>query len=240
MKNTSDLSEESGMVRCKEYEVSKKCPDHHVCVPPPTEEIRGCLISRDPTSRFIGPLQCYRSCYFDRKGLFCFNAPPRWLYSRIEYFLDPSERSETNMKNLYHFLDRQCYWTHLHKCPTRKKPDITEKNSSMYLSEGRIFPRYSYPTGRSCAKRWFACEFAKYHLESKIIITLGRDVQRFFTEWSECHFPMKKLIIINLPHPSGANCGNEWSWNRNCRRNKDVKESIHQLIKGIDQIPGLK
>jgi hypothetical protein len=201
-----------------------------VCIPPPDEPVRGCLISRDPTSAFLVPLHYYQQCSFPNRGLFCLDAPPRWLYNKIRGFLSVDEISEEKMERLYHFLDRECYWTHLHKCPTCKKPKNPKGNQPGISGDDDRFQPFRYSTAKSCADKWFAPEFARHHLENKIIITCGRDVQKFFNEWAENKFPGDSLQVINLPHPSGANCGSEWSWNRNCRQNESIGQEIGRLL----------
>src|SRR5208337_1731034 len=86
--------------------------DHPICVPQPSHIIKGCIISHDPTFEFVVPLKGYQK----GGGNFQFNAPPKWLSERIQYFMG-FKLDSIEMRELNTFLNLQCYWTHFHKCP---------------------------------------------------------------------------------------------------------------------------
>jgi len=186
------------MRRCAECGLNnQQNRDHPICIPLPSDDIRGCIISRDPTSAFINP----RKKPIITRGNFNFSkgkVPPKWLYERIQSFRGfPPDSVEA--KKLSTFFDLNCYWTHFHKCPTDK--------------QGKGYPRFSYPNGKICADRWFEFECTENKLNDKILILLGRDVERYFQERPD-HPLLKSEHVFFLPHPSTANCGNGWSWNK--------------------------
>ncbi|MHB8164720.1 MAG: uracil-DNA glycosylase family protein [Methanoregula sp.] len=193
---------------------------HPICIQKPSENLNGCIISRDPTSDFIGPLNGYKK----EKGNLQFNAPPRWLCQRIQYFMG-YESNSAEMNKIRNFLDNQCYWTHFHKCPTSKND--------------RQFPNFSHANGEICAERWFNHEFLKLNFKKKIIILLGRDLQSYYLTKMESYQFLQDNHVIILPHPSGANCGIGWSWNKNKPaddKNKiQIKEEIDRLLYLIDE-----
>jgi len=204
--------------------------NYRVHIPPPSEKIKGCLISRDPTREFLVPLQYFQQCNLDRKGLLCFDAPPRWLYDKIEYFLEFPENSDEKMKKIRYFLDRECYWTHLQKCPTCKSGKKQDQRQINSTDKTEFFQPFQYPIAKKCANQWFGSEFDEYGLEDKIIITCGRDVEKLFSKWSKENLRVSDLKVINFPHPSGANCGNGWSWNKNTHEKERINSEINRLL----------
>jgi hypothetical protein len=213
---------------CKLY--NRNTPNR-VCIPPPKDKIRGCLISRDPTQEFLAPLAQYKHLSPDQKGNLWFNAPPRWLYDKIRIFMNFSENSQ-EMKKLREFFDYQCYWTHLLKCPTCKPAKEQDQNQKD-TKDKNDFPPFRYSTAKSCADKWFEFEFEKYKLKDKIIIMCGRDVERYFGQWSRQHLDENYYDVINLPHPSGANCGNGWSWKKNTDYQEGIIDEINRLLNFI-------
>ena len=169
---------------------------HPICVPLPSDTVKGCIISRDPTSEFINPPQEYN----EGDGNFQFNrAPPKWLSERIRSFMG-SKISFSEMEKLNNFLNFQCYWTHFHKCPTSK----TDKK----------YPRFTYHNGEKCANIWFNREVLKHGSNQKVVILLGKDLERYFQRNGQ-HQLLQNEQVIFLPHPSPINCGNGRSWNKN-------------------------
>jgi len=81
---------------------------HPICIQVPSENLKGCIISRDSTSDFIEPLSKYKQ---GEGNLQFENAPPMWLCNRIWHFTEPNRKE---MKKLRDFLNIQCYWTHFH------------------------------------------------------------------------------------------------------------------------------
>jgi len=192
-------------------------PCHHpICISPP-KDIQGILISRDPTSAFIEPYKNYKL----DEGLFTFNeAPPIWLYVHIQSFMKYKPNSHEAIK-LCNFLNSNCYWTHFHKCPTIK---------------GHKDLRFSYQHGKTCAGFWFDHEYSKFNLNGKILILLGRDLERYHQENTD-HQLFRNNTVFCLPHPSGVNMGRGWSWNPNKsegdKDKKVIKGTIEELISKI-------
>jgi hypothetical protein len=206
---------------------SKWVITHRVCIPPPLDKIRGCLISRDPTGEFLADLSDYNTRLRDHAGILWFDAPPRWLCKKIRVIMEFPENSPDLIK-LQDFLNSECYWTHLHKCPTKpgKNQDLGQDEMSCMKED---FPPFRYATAKSCANRWFESEFNEYGLKDKIIITLGRDVEYFFKRWSKDHGLENSNKVIHLPHPSGR-CR---SWNPNADHKERITDEINRLLKLI-------
>jgi hypothetical protein len=221
------------MNRCEGCHLSDLGNKYRVCVSPPQDKIRGCLISRDPTREFIAPLKEYQRLPADQKNLLRFDAPPLWLCNKIGDFMNFSKNSQ-EMCNLRHFLDHQCYWTHLHKCPTCKPGKKQDSNQNDMKGINEYFPPFRYSTAKACADKWLESEFDTYELKDKIIITCGRHVEKFFRQWSNQHFPENNITVINLPHPSDANCGNGWSWNKNTTQKERITGEITRLLHLLD------
>jgi hypothetical protein len=203
------------MTLCVECPLDSRDIDHPICVPQPSDLLKGCIISRDPTFEFIAPLKKYKN----GGGNFQFNAPPLWLYERIQYFTG-FEPGSDEMKKLKTFLNLQCYWTHFHKCPTNK-------NEHDF--------RFKYSNGERCADIWFNSEVLKYNLKQKIVVLLGRDLQTYFQRNSN-HQLLQNNHVIYLPHPSSVNCGTGWSWNKD--KPSDDKYKI-QVEEEIDKLLSL-
>ena len=218
------MKDVDSMNLCEGCKLYNRDNPHRVCIPPPKDKIRGCLISRDPTKEFLVPLAQYKHLSPDKKGNLWFNAPPRWLCDKIRLFMNFSEQSSEMIK-LRSFFDNECYWTHLHKCPTCKPGKNQDQND--------YFPPFKYSTAKSCALKWFDFEFDEYGLKDKVIITCGRDVEIFFNQWSKRNLSENLNKIINLPHPSGANCGNGWSWKKNTEYQECITDEINRLLKLI-------
>ena len=219
------------MNRCEGCQLYNQVISHRICIPPPADNIRGCLISRDPTEEFLVPLENYMRLSSDKKKILSFNAPPLWLCNKIRVFMNFPENSP-EMNKLRQFLDHQCYWTHLHKCPTCKTGKTLDQDQRE-IRASEYFPPFRYSTAKSCATRWFEFEFDKYDLKDKVVITCGRDVEKFFSQWSKQHLSENNINVINLPHPSGANCGKGWSWNKNTNHQERITDEINRLLKLI-------
>jgi hypothetical protein len=223
------------MNQCEGCDLSNLGNKYRICIPPPSDKIRGCLISRDPTSEFLSKLQDYKQLspgQKEKENLW-FDAPPLWLCNKIGDFMNFSENTQ-GMCNLRQFLDHQCYWTHLHKCPTCKLGKKQDQNQNDIREINEYFPPFRYRTAKACANRWLKFEFDKYELKDKIIITCGRHVEKFLRQWSKQHLIENDINVINLPHPSDANCGNGWSWNKNTTQKERITEEITRLLNLLD------
>jgi len=209
---------------CEKCELSQLGNKDRVCIQRPSKEIRGCLISRDPTSEF---LKDYKQPPTDNKGILWFNAPPKWLFTKIEKKVICSGEDFPNkakLSELRNFLDYECYWTHLHKCPTKPQKKLDRYQQGINRVEEN-YPPFRFSTAKHCANIWFKSEFDNYKLNDKIIITLGRDVEIFFNLWSNsCGLDSKR--IINFPHPSGR-CR---SWNQNSDQKERITDEINRLL----------
>lgn len=215
------------MDSCKRCELSELGNKDRVCIPRPSKEIRGCLISRDPTSDFLNKLTEYKQLSTENKGILWFNAPPCWLFTKIEKIIKRSSESfpnKTKLPELQNFLNYECYWTHLHKCPTKPQKNLNQYEQGINSIEEN-YPSFRFPTAKYCADNWFKPEFDKYNLNDKIIITVGRDVEKYFNSWSNnCGLDSKR--IINFPHPSGR-CR---SWNQNSDQKERITDEINRLL----------
>jgi|WetSurMetagenome_2_1015567.scaffolds.fasta_scaffold379099_1 hypothetical protein len=214
---------------CEECKLYNQDTPRRVCIPPPKDKIRGCLISRDPTNEFLVPLSQYKHISPDQRGLLWFNAPPCWLCDKIRLFMNYSEQSSEMIK-LRSFFDHECYWTHLHKCPTCKPGKKQDQTQISVKGMDDYFPPFEYSTAKSCALKWFDFEFDEYDLKDKVIITCGRDVEYFFKQWSKDNSIKNSKKVISLPHPSGANCGNGWSWKKNTDYQESITDEINHLL----------
>jgi len=215
------------MNRCDGCELSHLGNKYRICIPLPSHKIRGCVISRDATSEFLDPLKKYRQLPENQKGNLLLNAPPLWLSKKIKVIMNFDDNSP-DMKKLQDFFNSECYWTHLHKCPTKpgKKQDLDQDDTSGMKED---FPPFHYTTAKLCANRWFESEFKEYGLKDKIIVTLGGDVKKSFKQSSNNHGLENSNKIISLPHPSGR-CR---SWNPNADHTKIIKE-ITRLLDLLD------
>lgn len=211
------------MVPCDKCSLNNWYYDHPICIPPP-KNIQGILISRDPTSEFKKSYEDYKQSPFKQSLGICHigSAPPRWLCNRILSFMkyEPNSHEATILCN---FLNFNCYWTHFHKCPT-------VKGDKKY--------HFSYEHGATCAGNWFDYEYTQHYLNGKILILLGQDLKKYYHENPESPL-LKNNTVFFLPHPSGANMGNGWSWNPNKpegdKDRMDVTDSIKQLISKIEE-----
>jgi len=220
------------MNRCEGCELYNLDIIHRVCIPPPSDKIRGCLISRDPTSEFLVKLNEYRQVPTDQKRNLWFDAPPRWLFNKINKNIlesDENPPDRAKLQGLQDFLDYECYWTHLHKCPTKpqKKKDLNQDGMSSIEENYRPFRP---DIAEYCANSWFEFEFNKYDLKDKIIITLGNDVKKNFKQWSNDQGLENNKKVINLPHPSGR-CR---SWNKNSENKESISKEITRLLDLLD------
>jgi len=198
----------------KECELQSK--DIEIVTVPPPNEIVGIIISRDPTTEWI------ENGYEDAKGksddkrrkeLFE-TAIPRILIDRICNYID-AKNLEILKKTIY----QKVYWTHLHKCFTDKK----EKKSL----------KFKYRNAQECADKWLTKELnTAISNNTKFIIALGGDVQKWISEWREdYHERSKNLKVIYLPHPSPANVGNYSSWSLQARDREKIERRINELLK---------
>jgi hypothetical protein len=208
------------MNRCEGCEIFNRGNSYRVCIPPPSENIRGCLISRDPTKEFLPLFEEYKQLLPDKKKILWFNAPPSWLCKKIRVIIDMEiPEHSTDMEKIQDFLNCECYWTHLQKCPTKpQKNQSIDKHEICDLEED--YQPFDYPTAKICATKWFESEFNKYCMKDKIIITLGGNVKIFFKQWSKDQGLDNSNKVIHFPHPSGR-CR---SWNRNADHTTDHRQ----------------
>ena len=216
---------------CKDMKKSFSCPEEcglrdlskipAVWVPPPQNHpFAGMIISRDPTTAFIPYYNDAEAMPLPqwRERLFHCNAIPDWTFDKIERFsgkcmevpLSPEE-----LENFRNTLFSSVYWTHLHKCCTDKRKE-----------ESLNFRRKN---ARLCADRWLESEIEYASREGiGFIITLGRDVERWFDRTGNEILSWSAIKVYHLPHPSAANNG---SWfPKDERKRKALEEKIRDLV----------
>jgi hypothetical protein len=207
---------------CEQCEISGNYFEDPVWIPAPAR-IRGCLISRDPTVRFPEAYKDYKNIAIE-KGLLAFDAPPAWLCNNIRKFIG-LEESSPDLRKLRYFLNRETYWTHLLKCPTCK---AAAKTACPY----HYLP-FNSRRAKMCADFWFGKEFQENKLLDTIIITLGMDVKQYFSQWLQQHREIDLGKVISLPHPSPANVGTGWSWNKKSSESGFVKGEVERLLDSL-------
>ena len=161
-------------------------------VPPPSNEILGIVVSRDPTIRWSHFYKYSENESREdtrRKMLFA-SAIPNSLFNKIIEFMDNRIKDEDE-KYLFDMLFQKVYWTHLHKCFT----DESGERSIKFKNKNAI----------ECSDKWLAEELnIAINDKTKFIIALGNNVQRWF-EKQNISNKNRGLKIIKLPHPSGLN-----------------------------------
>jgi len=154
-----------------------KFPDYGmkkiVWIPPPKKgDLRGVIISRDPTTCFIESYDeaSKKSDDENRRELMCDNGVPvNTIIDRIEKV----HQSEGTRNNLSNFLLNNCYWTHLLKCCTysSRKKDIESISFHKACHDGCV---------DCCSKQWLSRELNLIFEQPgvEIIILLGVDVTK--------------------------------------------------------------
>ena len=162
-----------------------------IALVPPPDEILGIIISRDPTADwwyFYKYLKTYPHEDIRRKMLFS-SAIPLSLINKVLIFM--KERiKENDEKNLFDLIFNKVYWTHLHKCFTDSTKDSL---------------KFRGKNAKKCANKWLKDELrlTMANNDTKFIIALGNDVQRWLEGWKKTNGA--DIEIIKLPHPSGQN-----------------------------------
>lgn len=203
---------------CEFNKKDKEIPIEIALVPPPSNEILGILISRDPTVKWMKKYNdIKKECEEEstvRAELFK-TAIPESLENRIEKFMG-EKISENDKKRLFDIISQKVYWTHLHKCFT----DASKKLLKFEPKNGKI-----------CANRWLVEELRIVIDNNKIkfIIALGNDVQKWVKEWREKNKDKCEGVeIIELLHTSGQNI---LIWNRTAvEKIKETEEQINKLV----------
>jgi uracil-DNA glycosylase len=200
----------------KDPELRKRAP---ILIPtPPKTNI--VLISRDPTTDFMGIYDYARHLDEDQRRLALFSSGiPQQLVVQIGRFLRKKrakERAEwlEETKTCYR-LFQVAYWTHLHKCPT---------------GNGKKF-------GKRCADTYLQAEIQNALSDgAATLVTLGRHAK----EWIDKHESLTKDVeVISLPHPSPQN---NRIWYRRGRteaerkRKRNVESEIRKLAKTLENI----
>jgi hypothetical protein len=103
------------------------------------------------------------------------------------------EEKSTELIRIRDFLNRECYWTHLRKCPTCR---LAAKQNCKYG-----YHAFDFARAELCADSWFEKEFPMDQLDGKVIILLGRDVKRYFSQLLLQHPYIDWSRVIALPHP---------------------------------------
>lgn len=188
------------------------CGMNIVWIPPPQKgDLKGVIISRDPTTCFIKPYheaskksdeECRRELMSAKR------VPVKTIIDRIAK-VDQNEGTRDNLSN---FLLKNCYWTHLLKCCTysSRKNDI----KSIPFHEA-----YQTRCVECCSKQWLRRELDLLCEQPDIeaIILLGANVTKTVYNllsiqtketWEKSRY--RDCSLIPLPHPSGAN-GASWA-----------------------------
>ncbi|MBN1431496.1 MAG: hypothetical protein JW931_01850 [Methanomicrobiaceae archaeon] len=192
-----------------------------VWVPPPQRHpFAGIIISRDPTTAFIPFYNEAKEMDLPkwREHLFATDAIPRWVCSRIEMFNRKYMDDLFSKEELGNFRDtlyNSVYWTHLHKCCT----DNQKKDSLNFRQRN----------ARQCADRWLKSEIeAAAREDIRFIITLGKDVERWFENNCAEIEGIQNGRLYHLPHPSGAAMG---AWHpKDEQKQRDLEEKIRGLV----------
>lgn len=192
-----------------------------VWVPSPQDRpFAGMIISRDPTTAFITYYNEARSMPLPgwREHLFHCNAIPDWTFDKIERFSSGYMEAPLSKKELENFRDtlfNSVYWTHLHRCCTDKR-----KTESL---------NFRRKNARLCADRWLKSEIEYASREGiRFIVTLGRDVERWFDRTGNDLLSGSAIKVYHLPHPSGTNNGSWFS--KDERKRKVLEEKIRDLV----------
>lgn len=193
---------------------------------PQKKPFAGIIISRDPTTAFIPYYDAAKSksLLLWREELFNSNAIPDWIYKRIETFnrrYMESSLSNDELANFKRTLFQSVYWTHLHKCCTDKRAGTSLK--------------FTPKNAGYCADRWLQSEIETAANENiRFIITLGKDVERWFEKKGNIVPEDKAIRLYHLPHPSGANNG---SWYpKDEQKQRILEEKIRSLVLECQQI----
>jgi hypothetical protein len=158
-------------------------------VPPPSNEILGVIVSRDPTVDWLYKyLKSENDVNTRRKMLFA-SAIPLSLMTKVAIFMRGDKNFKNNEKCLFDVIFHKVYWTHLHKCFTdTKNAPFKRRNAN------------------KCADKWLQGELdLVINNKTKFIIALGNPVKKWVKKWKENEGRDKNIKIINLPHPSGQN-----------------------------------
>lgn len=192
-----------------------------VWVPPPQKHpFIGFIISRDPTTEFIPYYTDAKSKSLSswRELLFNSNAIPRWTYRRIEVFNQKYMHGALSEEELINFRDtlfHSVYWTHLHKCCTDKRVEASLK--------------FKPKNANYCADRWLRSEIKSATSDNvRFIITLGKDVERWFESRGNELLEDQTIRLYHLPHPSRANMASWYPKNEQARRK--LEEKIRNLV----------
>lgn len=212
--NKNDCPEECEFESKKEIEIA--------LVPPP-KEILGIIISRDPTVDwwfFYKYLKTYPQEDIRRKMLFS-SAIPLSLINKVLIFMKEKIK-ENDEKNLFDLIFNKVYWTHLHKCFTDATKDPLKFKSK---------------NAKKCADRWIVNELnIALNMNTKFIIALGNNVQKWLKKWKEENKINEAVKIINLPHPSGQN--NPIWYRSEKKKYEDKIEKTEKQVRELIRIIG--
>lgn len=188
-------------------------------VPPPSNEILGILISRDPTVKWMKKYNDIKKEYKKESTIHTElfkTAIPKSLKNRIEKFMK-EKINENDKKSLFDIISQKVYWTHLHKC-------FTDASGEKSL-------KFEPKNAKLCANNWLEEELRIVinNNKTKFIIALGNDVQEWVKKWrEENEDKCKSVEIIELLHTSGQNI---LIWNRTAvKKIKETEEQVNKLV----------
>lgn len=181
---------------------------------PPTNEILGVIISRDPTVDWLYPYLMGETDDETRHKILFASAIPLLVITKILAFMRGRIGANTE-KCLFDTLFHKTYWTHLHKCQTD--------------ASGNISTKFKAKNANLCADKWLGEELNFAINEgAKFIIPLGIDAQNWIRKWKTEN--EIDVDILNLPHPSGQNNG---IWYRSEKINKSIIAKTEEQINGL-------
>lgn len=212
-----------------------------VWIPPPQSPNNciGMIISRDPTTAFIPYYSKARTLELPlwRQELFNSHAIPQWLCDRIAVFNQKYMQGQLSDDVLIRFrnsISENVYWTHLHKCCTDKRGEHSLK--------------FKPENADICADRWLRYELqaaipkGEIQQDLQFIVTLGKDVERWFLKEKNANLVDSGIRIYHLPHPSRANMA---SW---YPKDEEVQKRLEGMIldlvelcqmQGNDSVPSI-
>lgn len=202
--------------RIKKSKCPPDCPFIREDVPiikiPPPENPKIILISRDPTIDFISLYKyAARLEKTRRRSILFTDAIPLSLIRQITKFLKKGDELTKEKEKTLFRLYEVAYWTHLHKCPTKK--------------ENNPFLKGSWKKATICADHWLQEEISTIK-EAQLIVCLGRDVERWMDDICT------EITYIYLPHPSPRN---NWVYGSKIpvKREEEIQENINILLEKL-------
>lgn len=195
-----------------------------VGVPPPVypNKILGVFISRDPTTAFEPFYEIARGVYSANQNIPSWRdllitecAPPRLFINRITTFQWKylGNKYLEEVKSLRKVMYNNVYWTHLHKCCTDEKIEVSKFNKQ---------------NATACGGMWLKEELMEtIGPDTRFIIGVSGDVNKWVSMWKENDGKNKDISVFSFPHPSGAASG---AWNPDGENRDMLSKKIVELL----------